>query len=136
MNLFSSAWRQSYLEIRLAPCFHAGSVQEIAGISLQIRMTFSQDAEPVHLSKPQSFAPGDAPIEDKAQQDYQLAERGQGGGRLFKPLDIVVRQAMIFLSLDVKEFEQCLRQQVVVLMIVAFADGDVLQRVVEQFFFS
>jgi hypothetical protein len=62
-----------------------------------------------------------------------LAERGRGGGRLFKPFGVIVRQAMILLGRDVKEFEQRLRQQVMVLMEVAFADGDVLQRVIEQF---
>src|SRR6266545_6325602 len=96
-------------------------------------MAFFQDAWPVHLPKPQPFTPGDAPVENEAQEDYQLAERCRGGGRLFKPLGVIVRQAMIFLSRDVKEFEQSLRQRVVVLMKVAFADGDVLQRIVEQF---
>src|SRR5262245_30835253 len=102
-------------------------------MAFQIRGAFFQDAEPVHPSKPQPFAPGDAPVENEAKQDYQLAERGWGGGRLFKPLGVIVRQAMIFLSRDAKEFEQSLRQRVVVLMKVAFANGDVLQRIVEQF---
>jgi hypothetical protein len=42
-------------------------------MTFQIRAAFFQNTESVHLSKPQPLAPGDAPVENEAQQDYQPA---------------------------------------------------------------
>src|SRR5262245_27522307 len=76
INFFAEYFWPETFQISLAPRLHANAVQKIARVTFQIRLTNFQNANPFHLSKPQSFSPGDAPVENEAQQDYQLAERG------------------------------------------------------------
>src|SRR5262249_51002286 len=101
-------------DIGVAPGAYAGTVYEVAQAALDLAAPLWQDMALVQASQLPLLAPGEAAIEDKAQEDDQLAKCLDARPGALHFIEVILRQLVVGLGRDAKMVEQALGQQVMV----------------------